>query len=145
MQPLPYKDFQRLYDEFVQDHPDDFENMEIIEDPELVENALHYFKEATFPLIYPAKSYAVAIIYATKIEELYGIPIKETLNDPDLFLGHDQYFVPYELDRATYDTILERLNEMPDWINSGWAPQTVKYCLMECTQEGISTVLAGGG
>lgn len=144
MQPHPYKEYQKLYEEFVRDHPDDFANMQIIESPELVENALHYFKEATFPLIYPAKSYAVAIIYATKIKEIYGIDLYDTLRDPDLFLGHDQYFVTYDQDPVTYDAIINELEKMPEWINSGWAPQTVKYCLLECTEEGIAEVLSGG-
>lgn len=143
MQPAPYKEYQRLYDEFVQEHPDDFANMQIIEDPELVENALHYFREASFPLIYPAKSYAVAIIYATKIKELYGIDLYETLRDPDLFLGHDQYFVPYDQDPATYDAILAKLETIPNWIASGWAPQSVNYCLLECTEEGVQSVMSG--
>jgi hypothetical protein len=143
MQPPAYKDYQLLYDEYVQEHADDFANMEIVEDPELVENALHYFKEASFPLIYPAKSYAVAIIYATKIHELYDIPVKTTLNDPDLFLGHDRYFVPYELDPHTYDAILARLETIPNWMESGWAPQSVKYCLLECTEDGVNSVLSG--
>lgn len=144
MQPNPYKEYQLLYEEFVGKHQDDFEFMQIVEDPELVENALHYFREASFPLIYPAKSYAVAIIYATKIKEIYGIDLYETLRDTDLFLGHDQYFVTYDQDPATYDAILKKLEEIPDWINSGWAPQTVRYCLLECTEEGVAEALAGG-
>ncbi|QTH80255.1 hypothetical protein PA10_00055 [Pseudomonas phage pPa_SNUABM_DT01] len=136
----PYKDNQRLYNQLVRDHTDDFELMEMVESEEKIENALHYFKEATFPLYYPAKSYSVAIIYAYKLNELFGIDIYETLRDEDLFLGQDPYFVTYDQDQATYDAIIERLKEIPDWINSGWAPQTVRYCLLECTDEGIISV-----
>lgn len=135
-----YKDYQRLYESLVSDHPDDFANMEIVESPELVENALHYFREATFPLIYPAKSYAVAIIYATKLHEVYGHDVRETLDDADLFLGHDHYFVPYSQDPATYDAILARLDHFPNWLESGWAPQTVRYFYLECTEEGINSL-----
>ena len=143
MNTKPYKEYQLLYEELVIDHPDDFSNMEIIEKEELVENALHYFKEATFPLIYPAKSYAVAIIYAFKLNEIYGIDIYETLRDEDLFLGHDHYFVTYDKDPTTYDQIIERLKMMPNWLESGWAPQTVKYCLLECTEEGLNSIMGG--
>lgn len=136
----PYKDYQRLYNELVTEHPDDFANMQIVESEELVENALHYFREATFPLYYPAKSYAVAIIYAYKLNELYGIDIHETLCDADLFLGQDSYFVPYAEDPETYEAILKRLEMMPGWIHCGWAPQTVKYCLLECTEEGVASL-----
>jgi hypothetical protein len=140
MTTLPYKEYQQLYDAMVTDHPDDFANMQIIEDPELVENALHYFKEATWPLIYPAKSYAVAIIYATKLNEIYGIDIETILSDEDLFLGQDHYFVPFGDDPETYREIIRRLESMPDWINSGWAPQSVEYCLKECTEAGIASL-----
>lgn len=136
----PYKAYQRLYNELVTDHPDDFANMEIVECDELVESALSYFDSATFPLIYPAKSYAVAIIYATKLNELYGIDVIETLSDPDLFLGQDPYFVPYGQDPVTYDAIMARLADRPGWMGSGWAPQTVEYCLLECTAEGINSL-----
>lgn len=140
MSSSPYKDYQRLYNQLVTDHPDAFSNMQIVEDQEIVHNALHYFKEATFPLIYPAKSYAVAIIYATKLHELYGVDIYETLSDEDLFLGQDPYFVTYLTDPQSYDLILDELSRIPDWISSGWAPQTVEYCLLECTEEGISSL-----
>ncbi len=136
----PYKCFQRLYNEMVKDHPDDFAKMEIIEEEELVENALKYFDAATFPLIYPAKSYAVAVIYAFKLHELYGVTIRETLDDPDLFLGQDPYFTPYSEDPTTYDAIIAKLGTRLNWMDSGWAPQTVKYCLLECTEEGIASL-----
>lgn len=140
MNTLPYKEYQQLYDSLVTEHPDDFANMQIVEDPELVENALHYFKEATWPLIYPAKSYAVAIIYATKLNEIYGVDIEAVLSDPDLFMGQDPYFVPFGEDPDTYREIIRRLKDIPNWIESGWAPQTVEYCLLECTEAGIASL-----
>ena len=133
----PYKDIQRLYKELVQDNPDDFDKMEFVEEEELVQNALKYFDSATFPLIYPAKSYAVAIIYAYKIKEVYGVPILTTLDDPDLFLGQDPYFVPYSSDKDTYTTIIAHLQDRPNFLREGWAPQTVKYFEAECTEEGL--------
>lgn len=136
----PYKEYQFLYMSLVSEHPDDFANMQIVEDDELIENALVYFQKAEFPLIYPAKSYAVAIIYAQKLHELYGMDKVEVLSDPDLFLGQDPYFVPYGDDSATYEAIMARLETWPNWIESGWAPQTVKYCLLECTEEGIASL-----
>lgn len=140
MTEYPYKEYQQLYDALVTEHPDDFANMEIVIEDELVNNALHYFKEATFPLIYPAKSYAVAIIYATKLNELYGIPVIDVLDDSDLFLGQDPYFIPYSEDPETYDAIMTALEDMSDWMSSGWAPQSVEYCLLECTAAGIDSL-----
>lgn len=135
-----YKLYQKLYNDMVSDHTDDFSLMTFVEDSEIVNNALSYFKEATFPLIYPSKSYSVAIIYATLIEQVYGYPILETLNDPDLFLGQDEFFVPYSEDPTNYDAIIERLKSIDNWIEKGWSPQTVKYFYMECTEEGISNI-----
>lgn len=135
-----YKQFQRLYEELVTEHEDDFKHMEIVESDELVENALDYFRKATFPLVYPAKSYAVAIIYATLIEQWYNIPLRQTLDDRDLFLGHDQYFVPYSEDPLTYEDILVHLADMPLWIQGGWAPKTAEYCRLECTEAGLDSL-----
>lgn len=138
---FPYKDYQRLYNELMVNHPDDMSKMVIRHDDEIVENALHYFKEATFPLIYPAKSYAVAVIYATVLNDIYGVDKREILDDPDLFLGQDPYFVPYSQDQMTYEEIMRRLDEIPDWLSSGWAPQTISYCLAECTEEGLNRLM----
>jgi hypothetical protein len=140
MNTLPYKAFQRLYDELVQEHSDAFELMEFVIDDELVNNAMKYFEAATFPLVYPAKSYAVAIIYAHKLSEIYGLDIHTVLDDKDLFLGQDPYFVPYSEDPATYETILQRLKHKPNWLESGWAPKSVQYCLLECTEAGIQSL-----
>jgi hypothetical protein len=141
----PYKEFQRLYHELVRDHADDFSKMEIVEEEELVQNALKYFEKAEFPLIYPAKSYAVAIIYGLMLKKTYGIPITESLADPDLFMGHDQYFRPYNDEtKDTYQSILAELYHRggDDYVlTSGWAPQTVKYFHAECTEDGLNQVM----
>lgn len=140
----PYKECQRLYHELVRNHADDFSKMEIVEEEELVENALKYFDKAEFPLIYPAKSYAVAIIYALMLKKTYGIPMVESLSDPDLFMGHDQYFRPYGPEtKDTYQRIIGELWYRGEevFLNSGWAPQTVKYFYAECTEEGLNKVM----
>lgn len=140
-----YKQYQQIYHEVVTDHADDFSKMEFIVEEELVQNALKYFDKAEFPLIYPAKSYAVAIIYAYKLKEVYGVPVLTTLDDPDLFLGHDSYFVPYSADKETYTDIIAHLQERPNFLNEGWAPQTVKYFEAECTEEGLNQVMENLG
>ena len=132
-----YKQYQELYASLVMEHEDAFCKMPWEESSEIVQPALDYFKEQKFPLIYPAKSYAVAIIYATLIEKEYGFPLRETLNDPDLFLGQDDFFVTYDQDPFNYEAILAGLEEIPNWLESGWAPQTAKYFYAECTAEGI--------
>jgi hypothetical protein len=140
--PKEWKIYQQVYNRLVSEHSDDFAKVEYIEAEELVENALHYFREATFPLIYPAKSYAAAIVYATLIEQTYGYPLRESLNDDDLFLGQDAYFVPYRKNPDAYEAILKRLETFPDWLTSGWAPRTAEYFRLECTEDGINEVNA---
>ena len=138
-----HKLYQRMYNEVVKDHPDDFDKMEFIEADELLENAKHYFKSATFPLIYPAKSMAVAVIYALLLEETYAINPLETLRDPDLFLGQDPYYQTYDSHPEVYDQLLEWVLDQPNWKTLGWASKTVEYFRLECTESGIREVLEG--
>lgn len=142
MDTTDYKQYQRLYQQLVTDHPDDFEKMEIVHCEELLENAKHYFRAKTFPLIYPAKSMAVAVIYALLLEETYAISPLTSLKDPDLFLGQDPYFVPYDTHPQVYDQLLEWCLEQPNWKEMGWAPQTCEYFRLECTEAGIEEVMA---
>lgn len=139
---MEHKQYQQLYHQLVTEHTDDFSLMEYVEAPEIVQNALYYFKGQNFPLIYPAKSYAVAVIYAYLLFKEYGIPIRESLADEDLFLGQDQYFVPYLKDVKSYEEILAALDHMPNWITMGWAPKTAEYFRLECTAKGIEEVMA---
>lgn len=136
-----YKQYQQLYQQVVTDHPDDFAKMEIVHSEELQENAKHYFLEQTFPLIYPAKSFAVAVIYALLLEETYAISPLASLNDPELFLGQDPYFEVYDRHPALYDHLLEWVLDQPNWKAMGWAAKTVEYFRLECTEAGIQEVM----
>jgi hypothetical protein len=136
-----HKQYQQLYQQLVTEHTDDFSKMEYVVAPEIVQNALYYFKGQNFPLIYPAKSYAVAVIYAYLLFKEYGIPIRDSLSDKDLFLGQDEYFVPYHEDVASYEAILKELNYTHNWITLGWAPKTAEYFRLECTAAGIQEVM----
>lgn len=132
-----YKSYQQMYHDIITDHTDLLSDCAVVVSPEIVKNALQYFDAAVFPLVYPAKSYAVAIIYATLIEKEYGINFYDTLNDPDLFLGQDEHFVTYDEDPKSYDAILEGLKSKTAWLTTGWAPKTVEYFELECTPKGI--------
>jgi len=141
MSDKPYKEFQQMYAELIKDHEDDLSKAEWVLKSSIIDGAMTYFTEASFPLIYPGKSYAVAIVYATKIEEWYGIPMRAVLNDPDL-LPDDDHFVTYEHSPMVYEALISRLNEMPDWLNQGWVPKTVEYARLECTEQGIQDTMA---
>lgn len=140
----PYKLYQRIYNDLVKDHEDDLKHTPWVLDDEIVENAIRYFEKAEFPLVYPAKSYSVAVIYAKLIEEKYGIPLRETLDDEDLFLGGDEFFKPYREDPYNYESILQRLDAIEDWLTKGFAPMTARYFYLECTEEGINEVISSG-
>lgn len=106
-----YKLRQRMYHhlESIDDYIDG-EHYVVVDVPgaELIEQILSYFQRPVKQLIYPAKSYAVAIIYARLLNQYFGVPTHKALDDPDLFLGNDKFFVPYGRAKFVYDVILER-------------------------------------
>ncbi len=76
-------------------------------DESVIETVIDFFKtEST--LIYPAKSYFVAIVYAKMLEKHFGIDFLEALDEDDL-LPDDKWFKPYHESKEIYDTILDRL------------------------------------
>ncbi len=78
---------------------------------ELIGHITAYFRVEQKDLIYPAKSYCVAIIYALLLEEYFGEDFYHTLNDPELFQNTDQYFLPYSQNKEIYDQVLLQLKE----------------------------------
>ncbi len=68
----------------------------IDDDERLVADILEYFTiEISHVLLYPSKSYAVAVIYAKLLNKYFGIPVLEALKDPHLLYDNDRFFVPY--------------------------------------------------
>lgn len=135
-----WKMWQQVYNNLVTEHSDARHLHKRVMSEEIVENALRYIQVQDDYGIYPAKSYIVAIIYAVMIQRTYGDDLYESLNDPDLLYGQDEFFIPYSQDKANYDAILERLAMIPNWLNGGWAPKTVEYFHLECTQAGIESI-----
>lgn len=75
----------------------------------IIHNAVSYFKSPSTLLVYPAKSYAVAIVYAALLEKYFREDFLTALNDPDLLHGNDKFFVPYSVDPKNYDSIVRQL------------------------------------
>lgn len=71
---------------------------------------ISFFKYGS-ELIYPAKSYFVAIIYAKCMEKYFGINFIEALNDKEL-LPDDKYFQPYDNDKELYDYVLNNVKNI---------------------------------
>lgn len=78
---------------------------EYIDDEHLVGIIVEFFKTES-RLIYPAKSYFVAIVYAKMLERYFDIPFYKALNTEDLLID-DRYFKRYEDNPYIYDEVLK--------------------------------------
>jgi len=65
-------------------------------------------------LVYPEKSYAVAMVYAKLLEKYFGENFYEVLDDQDLLLG-DKYFVRYSKNKEWYDKLIATMDEWKLW------------------------------
>ena len=101
---------QEIYHKLNRDHTDDLNNHQILINNNKVDNAIKYFNEIDLGWIYPAKSYMVGICYSKWLAEYFGGKPLEYLNDPDLLYGNDPYFLPYNKDQDTYNSILLHIN-----------------------------------
>lgn len=135
-----WKMWQQVYNDLIQDHSDARYKHQYIISNTPVDDAIEYVTHQSPVGLYPGKSRIVAIIYARCISEFYGESFFETLDDSELLHGQDEFFVPYSEDKETYDAILERLKDIPDWIKGGWAPKTVEYFHLECTEAGVASI-----
>jgi hypothetical protein len=101
---------------------------------ERVSYICRYFTEKV-ETIFPAKSYAVAIIYAKLLEKYFSTDFYVELADINLFLGTDKYFVPYEGDLRTYDIVIDFLdkNNLFDFENNhlSHVSKSVEYFFKE--------------
>lgn len=74
-------------------------------------------------LIYPAKSYFVAIIYAKCLEHFFHEDFYECLSDKDL-LPDDKFFKTYVDSKFIYDSIIETIDDPLDYQS---AKKTIDY------------------
>lgn len=97
--------------------PDDFiEKKDTAFSDDVVSDIIKYFTEPiSKTLVYPAKSYAVALIYARLLAKYFGEDFLTALNDPDLLYGNDQHFVAYHRDIRTYDTAIIAISAHDAW------------------------------
>ena len=89
---------------------DDLSKETIIEDfskEKIIKKALEYPLIQTRELYYPAKSYAVGIIFAKLLEHYFEEDFLECLNNDKLLYENDPYFVVYSKDKETYDEIIK--------------------------------------
>lgn len=86
-------------------------NLPYIFNNDNVEDQVVNFFLTESELIYPAKSYFVAIVYAKCLEKYFGGNFFEYLNDSEL-LPDDTYFKVYSQDKSTYDNIINRIGNI---------------------------------
>ena len=121
---------QSIYHKLNQLHDDDLSLHDVKLDPEIIKNAILYFKTTELGWVYPAKSYVVGICYAKWLKQYFAENFYESLNDPDLLFGNDPYFVIYEKDKNTYDAILNNIGFDFDE-TMGIIPDIKKYFIEE--------------
>jgi hypothetical protein len=82
---------------------DYFDNMSSSDKPivyregreQILKYALEYFEQDQSELIYPAKSYCVAMIYSFLLHQYFKTDLRLALADADLLFNNDPYFEPY--------------------------------------------------
>jgi hypothetical protein len=90
---------------------DDLQNEIIIEEWDesmIVQRALEYPVKQTKELYYPAKSYAIGLIYSLLLVKHFGGELLTYLDDPLLLFGNDPYFKPYRQNKSVYDELIEK-------------------------------------
>ncbi len=106
--------------------PDDIEMMDDVSDEAIIEMIKSYMGGyVPEKVIYPAKSYFVALVYSRLLRDHFGEDPIVVLNDADLLHGNDPYFVQYSEAQNIYDAVLEAfgwdfditLGEIPDVAN----------------------------
>ena len=93
---------------------------------DLIKLIIKFFNTESL-LIYPAKSYFVAIVYAKCIEKYFHINFYDVLNDKEL-LPDDKYFKTYNESKDIYDKVLESIGDIYKYDS---IDKTVKYFKQE--------------
>ena len=83
---------------------------EYISDAHVVKQTIKFFIEGS-ELIYPAKSYFVAIVYAACLEKYFKVPFFSALSEINL-LPDDDYFTSYMYKPDMYDEILNYIGDI---------------------------------
>lgn len=102
-------------------------------DEALIKEIVSFFINGS-ELIYPAKSYFVAIVYAKLLEKYFGVDFYTALEDKEL-LPDDIFFVTYNNSREIYDSVLETIGNPLDYKA---AEKTKKYFYQEFMIDGVN-------
>jgi hypothetical protein len=127
------EDFHQMHHEEIEDWLEEKSYQVIpMHDDALAQEVIRHFQEDVRELIYPAKSYMVAIVYAQGLAKHFGENFFEALNDPDLLAGLDPWFRPYSEHKNVYDKVLTWLDERSPEFEMPWqAKETERYFRQE--------------
>lgn len=100
---------QHIYHRLVRSHADDLNHLKVTFDENIVESAVAYFEGKSLGIVYPAKSYFVAICYAKWLNQDFGDDFKQALDEADLLFTNDPHFTRYSQAKAIYDGIIEKI------------------------------------
>lgn len=105
----------------------------IFDDKNIIHHAVSYFYNEQPDIIYPAKSLAVAIIYSILLKQYFNIPFLTSLNDPNLLMKNDRFFVPYNRANVYYSTIIEKISKPTIILNNNLSQidKTINYFKQE--------------
>lgn len=107
----PHKEYQRYYNS-LRNYDDSLDHIPYVVENDLqtmIQRVIEYFTTPTETVSYPAKSYAVALIYAHLLEKHFGDDFMASLNDPDLLCGNDLYYKTYAQSSHVYEMIFEHV------------------------------------
>lgn len=96
-------------------HPRAAEELCVVAKEELIDTILIHFTEPIDEVIYPAKSFFVAIMYSFLLGAMFGEDLYVSLSDPDLLFNNDPYFVPFN--SQTMDIYQGVLHRLPRQLN----------------------------
>lgn len=122
------------YDRFKFDDVNLPHTYEYQDDATIVKQVVEFFNTES-KLIYPAKAFFVAIVYAKCMEITYNEDFYRMLDDPTL-LFDDKYFIRYSDAKDIYDAIIEQIDldhilELPS------TQKTINYFNQEFTIGGM--------
>lgn len=108
---LSYKNRRKLFYLLNNKFDDKNLNYKIIENcnNEQLYNIIQHFFINESELIYPAKSYYVAIIYAWLLNYYFGEDIIKSLDSDDLLNNDDKFFIPYSKNKELYDRLIANI------------------------------------
>lgn len=101
---------QELYHKLNSEFSDDLSQFEVrYNEDTIIEDCVTYMTRPSSETgwMYPAKSYIVALAYASWIAEDFNEDFYELLNDSYLLYGNDPHFKTYAEDKETYDELIK--------------------------------------